>query len=113
MKSFLKFFGYGIIFSGILLFLTYLLKFAPLDPKGESVLSNAMITGLALLGWGVNRIRSNESDQARSTDLFYGVKRDGNSSEIRDHERMTDSNIPSACGLILAGCINILISFFF
>lgn len=112
MKLFLKFFFYGICISGILLFLTYLFRFAPLDPQNENILSNGLITGIILLSWGVSKIRSNENDQATSTDLLYGVKRDGNNPEIRDHERMTDSNIPSALGLFLAGCINILISFY-
>ena len=111
MKSFIKFFVYGIVFSGILLGLSYLLKFAPLDPKAGSIFSNGMVTGLALVGWGSNRIRSNQHLRGSKSDVLYGVKNNENESKAGDFERMTDSQIPSALGLFLAGAINLALSF--
>lgn len=96
MKSFLKFFTYGVIFSGLILGLSYLLNYAPLDPKNGSIFSNGFFTGVALWGWGANRIRSNQNLRSSKTDI----------------ERMTDSQIPSALGLFLAGSINLSLFFF-
>jgi hypothetical protein len=111
MKSFLKFFAYGIIFSGILLFLSFLLKFAPLDPKSGNIFSNGLITGLALIGWGANRIRSNQNLRGTKTDILYGVKNYENEARAGEFERMIDSQIPSALGLFLAGAVNLALSF--
>lgn len=113
MKQFIKFFAYGIVFSGILLFLTFLLDFAPLDTVNGSIFSNALVTGLMLFGWGANRIRANQGDRQSSTDILYGAKRNDSAKELGEHERMTQSNIPSALGLFLAGVINIALSYFF
>ena len=111
MKSFLKFFAYGIIFSGILLGLSFLLKFSPLDPKNGSIFSNGFITGLALLGWGTNRIRSNQNLRGSKTDVLYGVKNHENEARAGEFERMTSSQLPSALGLFLAALVNLSLSF--
>ena len=111
MKSFLKYFAYGIVFSSILLFLSFLTKFAPLDPNNGSFFSNGMITGLALIGWGANRIRSNQHLRGSKTDILYGVKNYENESRAGEFESTTDSQIPSALGLFLAGSLNLILSF--
>jgi len=113
MKAFLKFFIYGILFSGILISLTFLLDFAPLAGKGGNCLSNALVTGLILLGWGISLLRGNQADRPDGRDLLYGIKLGDQSKSAARIERETRFRIPSALGLFLAAAINLAVSYFY
>lgn len=113
MKDFIKFFVYGILFSGILLFLTFLLDFAPLAGKSGSWLSNTLVTGLVLLGWGLKRIQSNRIETKQYSDIIYGVNHRDVADSVRTSEHSSQTRILSALGLFLAAAINLTISYFF
>ncbi|MBN2656832.1 MAG: hypothetical protein JXR86_07210 [Spirochaetales bacterium] len=112
MKQFARFFAYGIIFSGVLLFLTWLLDFTPLDKIEGNIFSNAFITGLLMALWGVHRIQGSWVDRPESTDILYGVRLDEISGNRADYEKMSQSRIPSALALFLAASVNFALSWF-
>ncbi|MBB6480105.1 hypothetical protein [Spirochaeta isovalerica] len=112
MKQFFKFFAYGIIFSGILLFLSYLLDFAPLDKNNGNIFSNAFITALLLVLWGVMRIQGNAMGRPESTDILYGVKIEEIRERATEYEKLSQSRIPSALALFLVAAANLALSWF-
>ena len=110
MKSFFRYFSISIISSGLLIYLSHLFSFTPLDAKQGSPFSNGFITGLALIGWVAFKLRPNQSYKESKMDILYGVH-DNIYDPATKPEKYSNTQIPAALGLLLSGAINMTLSF--
>ncbi|MGL1891644.1 MAG: hypothetical protein OCD02_08455 [Spirochaetaceae bacterium] len=111
MKKFIKVFFISLLSSGIILTITYLFSFTPLDQKNGSFFSNGFIIGLVIVFIGIFKLQSGVVNHRE--DILYGVHEDMNDTSVRKMEEFNNSQIPGAIGFILAGAINLALSVFF
>ena len=117
MKIFLRIFSISIISSGIILTITYLLSFTPLDSKNGSFFSNGFIIGFILLIVGIFRIRpkgdSHNNVLSHEQAMLGGVKQNPKNSYTGSSRKISLITNPDAIAFILSGLILLILSFIF
>ena len=117
MKRFIKFFTISITSSGLILTIAYLFSFTPLDSNNGSFFSNGFITGLILICTGLFRIRSSQNSGngigSYEHTLYGGAQNNPNNTAIPSTKKIINVLNADALGFLLAGVINLILSFLF